>query len=112
MSARLTSALLVSALLRKLQSEGGMGAVLAKGDETAGALLLIFSDRGAASAMRERGLFADGTPGWIKTGPGNPADADALTAYLERRRSIDPDLWIVELEGLKADQIDALLEGF
>ena len=112
MNARLTSALLVSALLRKVQSGGGMGAVLAKGDETAGALLLVFSDRGAASAIRERGLLSDGTPGWIKTGPGNPADADALTAYLERRRSIDPDLWVVELEGLKADQIDALLEGF
>lgn len=112
MNARLTSALLVSVLLRKVQSGGGMGAVLAKGDETAGALLLVFSDRGAASAIRERGLLSDGTPGWIKTGPGNPADADALTAYLERRRSIDPDLWVVELEGLKADQIDALLEGF
>jgi hypothetical protein len=49
--------------------------------------------------------------GWIGTGPGDPADAEALAAYLERRRAVDPDLWIVELEGLKIDQIHPLLDG-
>jgi hypothetical protein len=111
MNPRLTSALLVSALLRKIESGGGTGAVLARGDETAGALLLVFSDRGAVVAMRERGLRADGMAGWIGTGPGDPADAEALAAYLERRRAVDPDLWIVELEGLKIDQIHTLLDG-
>lgn len=110
MSARLASGVLVSALLRKVQAEGGTGAVLARGDAIAGALLLLIARRGTIVALRERGLRSDGTPGWIPTGPGDAADNDALSSYLERRRRVDSDLWIVELDGMTLDQIDQLLE--
>jgi hypothetical protein len=98
MSARLASGVLVSALLRRLAALGGHGAVLAKGDATAGALLLILVDRGTVMAMRERGLRADGAPGWIETGPPDLAEPGAVTAYCARRRGYDDDLWIVELD--------------
>lgn len=111
MSGRLTSAVLASALIRKAGSEGGTGAVLIKGDPTAGALILLFSNRGTILAARERGLRPDGTSGWISAGPPDPGDALALSAYLERRRKFDADIWVVELEGLPIDRIEDLLDG-
>lgn len=110
MSARLTSALLVSALIRKVESEGGTGMVLTKGDATAGALLLLIADRGRTAAIRERGLRPDGNAGWISAGPSDLDDAEALATYLERRRKFDSDLWLVELDGMALDTIDAMLE--
>jgi hypothetical protein len=110
MSARLASGVLVSALLRKVGREGGNGAILAKGDETAGALLLLIAERGRTVALRERGLRQDGTPGWIPAGPADPGDLDALASYLDRRRRFDSDIWIVELDGMTPDAIDRMLE--
>jgi len=110
-SARLTSAMLVSALIRNVQSEGGTGAVLLKGDATAGALLLLIADRGRTVAIRERGLRPDGKPGWIATGPADLEDSEALASYFERRRRFDSDLWLVELDGMPADTLDSMLEA-
>jgi hypothetical protein len=111
MTTRLTSAMLASALIRKVEGEGGTGAVLAKGDGTSGALLLLIADRGRTVAIRERGSRPDGSSGWITAGPADLADGEALTRYLERRRRFDSDLWLVELDGMAADRIDAVLEG-
>lgn len=111
MSARLASGLLVSALLKKVGSEGGTGAVLAKGDAIAGALLLLIAERGKIVSIRERGLRADGTPGWIATGPASLDDNEVLAAYLDRRRRFDSDIWIVELDGMAAGAIDAMLDA-
>ena len=110
MTPRLTSAMLVSALIRKVASEGGNGMVLVRGDATAGAVLVLVTDRGKTAAFRERGLRPDGSSGWISTGPADLDDDDALASYLERRRKFDTDLWLIELDGLSVDSIDALLE--
>jgi hypothetical protein len=109
MTPRLTSAMLVSALIRKVETEGGTGAVLAKGDATAGALLLLIADRGQTVAIRERGLRPDGSSGWISAGPANLGDSETLSTYLERRRKFDSDLWLVELDGMPVDSVDAML---
>lgn len=109
MTPRLTSAMLVSALIRKVEAEGGAGAVLAKGDATAGALLLLVADRGRTVAIRERGLRPDGSSGWISTGPADLDDDEALATYLERRRKFDSDLWLVELDGMALAALDAML---
>ena len=109
MTARLTSAMLVSALIRKVESEGGAGAVLARGDATAGALLLLIAVRGQTIALRERGLRPDGSSGWISAGPPDPGDPEALAGYLERRRKFDSDLWLVELDGMALEAFDKVL---
>lgn len=104
MSARLASGVLVSALIRRVQAEGGSGMVLAKGDAIAGAIILLLAERGVVYAARERGLMPDGSPGWIETGPPEPGDAQKLADYIERRRRSDPDIWVVELDG-NAEQL-------
>ena len=46
MEARLTSAMFVSALLRLVENEGGFATVVAKGDASAGAVLIVLAQRG------------------------------------------------------------------
>ena len=110
--ARAASGLLVSALIRQVEAQGGNGAVLTKGDATAGALLLLIAERGVVRACRERGLKPDGSPGWIESGPAGDADAAALAAYVARRRRFDPDMWVVELDGIDVLAMDTLLEAY
>ncbi len=109
---RLAASVAVSALIRQAASEGGSAMLLAKGDATAGALLVILADRGVPIACRERGLLPRGEQGWIHTGPTDLADPLALAAYLEKRRRFDSDLWVVEIDGLAPDRLDEMLAGF
>ncbi len=106
---RLTAAMQASALIRAAAMHGGVGTVLAHGDDVAGALLILIASRGTVTALRERGLRPDGNWGWVATGPSDPSDAAALADYVARRRRSDPDLWVVELDGVDPATVDALL---
>ena len=97
MTARLTSQVLVSSLLRRAEAAGGFGAVLAKGDPTSGSILLLLAERGTRAILLERLLQPDGDYAWQETSAA-AADPGAFAAWLERRRRIDPDLWLVELD--------------
>lgn len=104
---RAATGLLVSALVRRVEAEGGSAMILAKGDATAGAILLALSDRGIEGALLERTLSVQGYA-WGETGP---ADLAARADYLAGRRRIDPDLWIVELDHPRAREIALQLLG-
>ena len=107
MSARLTSAMLVSALVRRVSGEGGNAVIVTKGDATAGSILLDCLNRGQRTAFRERVLDLDGHYAWAVVGPSTSAPVDEVTAWIERRRSRDPDLWIVELDIPNAERFAA-----
>ena len=92
MDERLPTRVLVSAMLRRVNDSGGFGAVLAKGDPQAGAVLVVAVD-GGASRVLERGIGPDGRPGLIDSTP-----AEDLSGYWRRRRQRDPDLWVIELD--------------
>lgn len=100
--ARAASGVTVSALLRRVAAAGGNGAVLARGDATAGAILLVIAERGVTQRLLERTLALDGGYAWTETGPKSSDDPAALADYLARRRRSDPDLWIVEVDGAAA----------
>ena len=95
MTARLAAGMLVSALIRRAEELGGNGVVLAKGDATAGALLVQLAERGVAGALLERRLDETGAYRWAATGPD---DAGQRGDYIARRRRSDPDLWVIELD--------------
>lgn len=97
MTARLTSQILVSSLLRRAESAGGFGAVLAKGDATAGAVMVIVAERGVRMKLLERLLQADGDYSWQDNGRTGLDDGE-FAQLLARRRRTDPDLWLVELD--------------
>ena len=95
MPARLAAGMLVSALIRRAEELGGNGAVLAKGDATAGALLIQLAERGVPGLLLERRLDPQGVYRWSPTGP---EDAEERGDYIVRRRRSDPDLWVLELD--------------
>ena len=94
MTARLTASVLVGALIRKAQGEGGFAAVLATGDPLAGAVIVVLAERGVKSLVLERILLPSGGYAWQETGNREEDGADLVA----RRRRFDPDLWVVELD--------------
>lgn len=111
MTARLTSAVLVSALVRRVSAEGGNAVIVARGDATAGSILLICLEKGVRTAFRERLLSADGRYEWAAVGPAIDVAPDEVDAWLSRRRSRDPDMWIVELDIPNAERFAAETSG-
>ena len=102
MSVRLSTDVLVTALLRRVGETGGFGAVLAKGDPQAGAVLVVTLARDAAPRLWERGIGPDGRPGLLESTP-----RDDLDGYWRRRRARDPDLWVIELDSPLAERLAA-----
>ena len=102
MSGRLPSGVVVSALLRRVNDAGGFGAVLAKGDAQGGAILVVAIDRGALPRLLERGIGADGRTALIDSTP-----TEDLDGYWRRRRSSDPDLWVIEVDVAAAERFAA-----
>jgi hypothetical protein len=98
MTPRLTSRLTIDALFRRVRAAGGFGTVLARGDETAGAILLLCTDRGEAKALLERTYDLDGASHWNRCGPQDVASDEQRESYIQRRRDQDRDLWLIELD--------------
>lgn len=97
----------VDALRRRVSAGGGFAAVLARGDEIAGGILLLVAERGAVRGMLERVSDLDGHQRWAPCGPPDVESAESRTGYIERRRRNDPDLWVLELDGADAERFIA-----
>lgn len=104
---RLQSRFLVDLLIRRAEAVGGFAAILARGDETSGIILVQCRDRGEAGPLLERRFSLDGHYIWQAVGPEDPKDGESCANYRERRRQADPDLWIVELDIADAPQLVA-----
>ena len=111
MTERLTSAMLVSALVRRVNQAGGSAMILAKGDATAGGILFLAYDRGTRPRFFERGIGPAGTPALLPSGPQDIGDESQVTAYWQRRRGYDGDLWVVELDIADAERFAAETTG-
>ena len=108
MTPSIASSVLASALIRKAEADGGFAAVLAKGDPTAGALLLVLTERGANPRLLERLLQSDGGYSWDQ-----PIDEPAqVPEFIARRRRFDPDLWVLELDVPSVERFTAEMTGF
>ncbi|TYC89966.1 DUF1491 family protein [Novosphingobium sp. BW1] len=98
MEARLPAHMEVSALIRRVESEGGFGMVLSKGERDAGTLMVVLVERGRNSRAYERMPQLDGTRKWTMSREQNTEKHWEFAEFLERRGQQDPDLWIVELD--------------
>ncbi|MEE9388073.1 MAG: DUF1491 family protein [Paracoccaceae bacterium] len=93
---RLTADIWVSAYLRRLQLANIPAFVTAKGDATAGAVLVKLNtlDGQAVAYQRSFDLMTDKRT-WLVLADG--ADREVEDA-LNRQKSFDPDLWVIEVE--------------
>lgn len=96
MSARLASGIWVSAYLRRLQIDGIPAYVIARGDDTAGAVLVKLALMDGTARAYQRGFdLNSGARVWQVLVEGPEAVVDEAIA---RQRSFDPDLWVIEVE--------------
>lgn len=98
MTPRLASSMLVTALIRRAEAQGGFGAVLAKGDATAGSIIVVLLEKGENPRIFERILQADGLYGWTDSANRPGGKAEEVPDFIARRRRFDPDLWVLELD--------------
>ena len=96
MTPRLTAGLWVSAYLTRLRLVEIPAYVTARGDATAGAVLVKVAtlDGQARALQRSFDLMSDSRI-WVLLTSGPEPDVDAAIA---RQHSRDPDLWVIELE--------------
>lgn len=107
---RLASGMLVSALMRRVQAEGGFATVVHRGDDQAGAILIECADHGRRQLLIERATGQDGRETWrsVETGAdATPEEAQSYAERMARRRRSDPDLWVIELDIADAERFAA-----
>ena len=100
---RVTSALFVSALLRRVQGMGGMGVVVAKGFETAGAVHVEWRHRGEIGLLVPAITMDD--DGERRFTPAPVQGERAIAERMARERDFDPEAWHVEIEGVVPDEV-------
>jgi len=94
--ARVATGLWVSAYLTRLSLEGIHAHVARKGEASAGAVAVKVAFMDGSASFYTRGHGADGEVGWrpyIERAP-----EDEVDAALQRQRSYDPDLWVIEVK--------------
>lgn len=93
---RLASDFWVRAYLARLEQAGIPAFVTAKGDATAGAVMVKVAtlDGQARAYQRSFDLNADSRI-WVVLAEGDEAAVDAT---ITRQRHFDPDLWVIEIE--------------
>ncbi|NJS13893.1 MAG: DUF1491 family protein [Sphingopyxis sp.] len=105
---RLPSRLIVDLMLRSAVAAGGFALVLARGDDHGGAIIVQCRDRDQLGPLLER----DFNGRWQSVGP-DGLNRDELASdvedYIARRRRVDADLWVVELDIPEAPQFVAAL---
>lgn len=92
---RVTSDFWVKAYLRRLALADIAAFVTAKGDATAGAVLVKQAPLDGTATLFQRSYDLDGNRVWVTLAAGAEQDVDAAVA---RQRSFDPDIWVIEVE--------------
>lgn len=93
--ARLTAGFWVAAYLRRLDQAGIAAFVVARGDETAGAVVVKLATLDGRATLFQRMPGPDGARAWAALQEGAEAEIDTALA---RQRASDPDLWVIEVE--------------
>ena len=96
MTPRLTADIWVAAYLTRLRLADIPAFVVARGDGTAGAVLVKQSPLDGTATLWQRSFdLMTGERAWVELASGPEPEVDASIA---RQRRTDPDLWVIEVE--------------
>lgn len=109
MEPRVKTRIWVAAYLRTRAAQGAFGAVVRKGDETSGTVLVRINMLDGRSRIFSASYSLDGARIWSPALAADPASDADVDAYIARSVARDADLWVVEVEDPTGD---AKLEGF
>lgn len=93
---RLRADIWVAAYLARLRAEAVPAFVMARGDDAAGAVLVVVSTLDGRSRALQRSFdIHTGARTWALLMEGSDAEVAEAVA---RQRRFDPDLWVIEVE--------------
>ncbi|MFN3662964.1 DUF1491 family protein [Yoonia sp.] len=93
---RLTADIWVSAYLTRLRLAAIPAFVVARGDATAGAVMVKLNTLDGRACCYQRSFdLMTGERQWVVLAEGGEADVDLS---IQRQCSFDPDLWVIEVE--------------
>lgn len=93
---RLTADFWVQAYLNRLRLANIPAFVTAKGDATAGAVMVKLNTLDGQAQVFQRSFdLMTGAREWVVLAAGDEAEVDAS---IIRQRGFDPDLWVIEVE--------------
>jgi hypothetical protein len=95
----LSAAVEASAIIRRVEAEGGFAAVLRHGDSERGSILLVIGSRGEHVTCLQRQLeLSSGNYYWNPAGPERRSSSTAVQEFLAAQARFDPDMWQIELD--------------
>jgi len=109
MEGRLPAHLEVSGLIRAIESTGGFAAVLEHGEQDAGTILILTTQRGDLATLYERMPQLDGSRCFVVAKRENPENPKEMDEYIARRKRQDPDIWVIEADIADAERFIATL---
>ncbi len=93
---RLRAGIWVSAYLARLAQAAIPAFVVHRGDDTAGAVLVVVATLDGRAVARQRSFdLMSGARTWVTLVEGTEAEVAEAVA---RQRRFDPDLWVIEVE--------------
>ena len=98
MGNRLKSKLTAQAILRFYDSRGLSAYLRHKGDEEAGDLMIVIGLSDGRAVLYSPSHDMEGRRRWTRISGDDPIPADQAEVRIAKARSIDPDLWVIEIE--------------
>ena len=97
--ARLTAEMWVASYLARLRAEAIPAFVAAKGDSTAGAVIVVTATMDGRARVKQRSFDPiSGERSWMVLAEGSEEE---VSESVRRQRGFDPDLWVIEVEDPK-----------
>ena len=98
MDDRLPAHLEAAGIRRLAESMGGFATVLARGERDAGTIAVVIIGNDEPAALYERLPQIDGNRPFVRTTLEDIENKTGFSELLQRRRSRDPDLWLIEAD--------------
>lgn len=111
MTPRLISKIKVQALVKLANATGDHAMVLKKGDEHAGEIILLRVKNGQNLALFTYIMDVKGQHIWQEKFIQDIDKEEKILEWVEKRRQIDPDIWVVELDIAEDERLAVLLNS-